>query len=111
MEFLIKAIIGGIIVASVVSAAQRGNPTIGALILGIPLGTIISLVFMHYGGGIDPATFAKLAKETVYFVVVSLIFFPVFSYMILNYNFWTAISAAIALTLICLYGLLLYLKS
>ena len=111
MEFLIKAIIGGIIVASVVSAAQRGNPTIGALILGIPLGTIISLVFMHYGGGIEPATFAELAKETVYFVVISLVFFPIFSYMIIHYNFWITISTAIGVTLVCLYVLLLYLKS
>jgi hypothetical protein len=37
MEFILKAIIGGLIVAGVVTAAQRGNPTLGALILGIPL--------------------------------------------------------------------------
>ena len=30
MEFIIKAIIGGLIVAGVVTAAQRGNPTLGA---------------------------------------------------------------------------------
>jgi len=110
LEFLIKAIIGGIIVASVVSAAQKGNPTIGALILGIPLGTIISLVFMHFGGGIESNTFAQLAKETVYFVLVSLVFFPIFSYMIVNYTFWPSLATSIAVTMICLYCLLLYIK-
>ena len=44
MEFIIKAILGGLIVAGVVTAALRCNPTLGALILGIPLGTIISLI-------------------------------------------------------------------
>jgi hypothetical protein len=110
MEFIIKAILGGIIVASVVSAAQKGNPTIGALILGVPLGSIISVIFMYYGG-VQPATFAQLAKETVYFVAVSLVFFPIFAYMVMNYAFWPSLAISITVTMVCLYGLLLYLKS
>ena len=46
MEFLIKAIIGGLVIAGVVTAAERGNPTMGALILGIPLGSVISVIFI-----------------------------------------------------------------
>ena len=48
IEFLIKAIIGGVIIAGVVTAAQRGNATLGALILGIPLGSVVSIIFMYY---------------------------------------------------------------
>ena len=50
MEFLLKAIIGGLVIAGVVTAAERGNPTIGALILGIPLASLVSIIFMHYSG-------------------------------------------------------------
>ena len=109
MEFILKAIIGGLVVAGVVSAAERGNPTLGALILGIPLGSIISVVFMHFSG-VQPAVFSQLAKETVYFVAVSLIFFPIFAYGVMHYNFWIALASATAVCMACLYVLLRFLN-
>lgn len=105
MEFLLKAIIGGLVIAGVVTAAQRGNPTIGALILGIPLGSVISVIFMHYAG-VQPEIFSQLARETIYFVLVSLIFFPIFAYTVLHYSFWFALSISLVVTLSALYGLL-----
>ena len=108
MEFVIKAIIGGLVIAGVVTAAERGNPTMGALILGIPLGSVISVIFMHLSG-VQPEEFAQLAKETVYFVVVSLVFFPIFAYMVLQNGFWISLIASISFTLFCLYLLLKYL--
>lgn len=108
MEFLIKAIIGGLVIAGVVTAAEKGNPTIGALILGIPLGSVISVIFMHLSG-VQPEVFAQLAKETVYFVVVSLVFFPIFAYMVLQNGFWISLTVSISFTLFCLYLLLKYL--
>ena len=109
MEFLLKAIIGGLIIAGVVTAAERGNPTVGALILGIPLASLVSIVFMHFSG-VSPEVFSQLARETVYFVMVSLIFFPIFAYMVLSYGFWVSLLLSISVTLIALYTLLLYLK-
>ena len=41
MELLIKAIIGGIVIATVSTVSQR-YPTIGAFVLGIPLATFVS---------------------------------------------------------------------
>lgn len=108
MEFVIKAILGGLIVAGVVSAAERGNPTIGALILGVPLGSIISVIFMHMSG-VQPEIFSQLAKETIYFVFVSLVFFPVFAYLVLHYNFWISLLISVSVTLFCLFLLLKYL--
>ena len=108
MEFLIKAIIGGLVIAGVVTAAEKGNPTMGALILGIPLGSVISVIFMHLSG-VQPEVFAQLAKETVYFVFVSLVFFPIFAYMVLQNGFWISLIASISFTLFCLYLLLKYL--
>lgn len=109
MEFLIKAIIGGLVVAGVVSAAERGNPTIGALILGIPLGSVISVIFMHFSG-VEPEVFSQLAKETVYFVIVSLVFFPIFAYLIMHQNFWLSLSVSITFTMCCLYLLLKHIS-
>lgn len=109
MEFLIKAIIGGLVVAGVVSAAERGNPTIGALILGIPLGSVISVIFMHFSG-VQPEIFSQLAKETIYFVTVSLIFFPIFAYLVMVQGFWVSLTVSITVTMGCLYLLLKYLS-
>jgi hypothetical protein len=105
MEFLLKAIIGGLVIAGVVTMAERGNPTVGALILGIPLASIVSLIFMHYSG-VSPDVFSQLARETVYFVFVSLVFFPIFAYMVLHYGFWLSLSVALTVTFIALYSLL-----
>ena len=109
MEFLLKAIIGGLVIAGVVTMAERGNPTMGALILGIPLASIVSILFMHYSG-VSPEVFSQLAKETVYFVFVSLIFFPIFAYMVMSYGFWLSLLLSISVTLLALYTLLQYLK-
>ncbi len=109
MEFLLKAIIGGLIIAGVVTAAERGNPTVGALILGIPLASLVSIVFMHFSG-VQPEVFSQLARETVYFVMVSLIFFPIFAYMVMSYGFWLSLLLSISVTLLALYTLLQYLK-
>ena len=109
MEFLLKAIIGGLIIAGVVTAAERGNPTVGALILGIPLASLVSIVFMHFSG-VSPEVFSQLARETVYFVMVSLIFFPIFAYMVMSYGFWLSLLLSISVTLLALYTLLQYLK-
>ena len=105
MEFILKAIIGGLVIAGVVTAAEKGNPTVGALILGIPLASLVSIVFMHFSG-VSPEVFSQLARETVYFVFVSLVFFPIFAYMVLHYGFWLSLGVAITVTLIALYSLL-----
>jgi len=105
MEFIIKAIMGGLIIAGVVTAAEKGNPTVGALILGIPLSSVISILFMHYSG-IQPEVFSQLARETIYFVAVSLIFFPIFAYMVMHYPFWSSLTVSLGITLGCLYWLL-----
>ncbi len=110
MEFILKAIIGGLIVAGVVTAAQRGNPTLGALILGIPLGSIISIIFMYYSG-VDVKVFQQLAQETIYFVLVSLVFFPMFVYTLNHWNFWISLLSSISVTMVALLFLKHYLES
>lgn len=103
MELLLKAIIGGIVIATVSTVSQR-YPTIGAFILGIPLATFVSFIFMYYAG-VDVDTFKTISMNTVYFVLVSLLFFPIFVFMISNYGFWlsmivgTAVSGSLMIVL------------
>jgi uncharacterized membrane protein (GlpM family) len=110
MEFILKAVIGGIVIAGVVTAAQRGNPTLGALILGIPLGSVVSLIFMYYAG-VDLKVFQQLAQETIYFVLVSLVFFPLFVITLNHWNFWLSLLSSISVTMIALLFLKHFLES
>ena len=77
MEFIIKTIIGGLIIATVSTVSEK-NPTLGAFILGIPLASFVSLIFMHYAG-VDVQSFKTLSYQTIYFVLISLLFFPIFA--------------------------------
>ena len=107
MELLIKAIIGGIVIATVSTVSQR-YPTIGAFILGIPLATFVSFIFMHYAG-VDVQTFKTLSIQTIYFVLISLLFFPIFVYLLPAYGFWLGMSIGCAVTGSLMFGLYRFL--
>lgn len=107
MEFLIKTIIGGIIIATVSSVSQK-YPTIGAFVLGIPLASIVSFIFLYYAG-VDVQTFKTLSIQTIYFVLISLLFFPIFVYLLPAYGFWLAMSIGCAVTGSLMFGLYRFL--
>ena len=107
MEFLIKTIIGGIIIATVSSVSQK-YPTIGAFVLGIPLASIVSFIFLYYAG-VDVQTFKTLSIQTIYFVLVSLLFFPIFVYLLPSYGFWIAMAIGTAITGSLMLGLYRFL--
>lgn len=96
MEFVLKAIIGGIVIATVSTVSER-YPTIGAFILGIPLASFVSFVFMYYAG-VDVQTFKTISIHTVYFVLVSLLFFPIFVFMLSQYGFWLSMLVGTVIT-------------
>ena len=107
MELLIKAIIGGIVIATVSTVSEK-YPTIGAFVLGIPLASFVSFIFLHYAG-VDIQTFKTLSIQTAYFVLISLIFFPIFVYVLPYYGFWIAMSVGTVLTGTLMLGLYKFL--
>ena len=107
MELIIKAVIGGIIIATVSTVSER-YPTIGAFILGIPLASFVSFVFLYYSG-VDIQTFKTLSIQTIYFVLVSLLFFPIFVYTLPAYGFWIAMSVGCVITGSLMFGLYRFL--
>lgn len=96
MELLLKAIIGGIIIATVSTIGGR-YPTIGAFVLGVPLASFVAFIFMHYAG-VDVQTFKTISIQTIYFVLISLLFFPVFAYMLPSYGFWISMITGILIS-------------
>ena len=60
--------------------------------LGIPLATFVSFIFMYYAG-VDANTFKTVSMQTVYFVLISLLFFPIFVFMLSQYGFWLSMFA------------------
>lgn len=107
MELFIKAVIGGIIIATVSTVSEK-YPTIGAFVLGIPLASFVSFVFLYYSG-VDIQTFRTLSIQTVYFVLISLIFFPVFVYLLPTYGFWLAMCTGTIITGSLMLGLYKFL--
>jgi len=101
LDILIKSVIGGLIIGIVSTVAQK-NPTLGAIIMGIPLVSFITLAMMYYSGT-DYQTFKTFCYQTVYFVAISLIFFPLFAHTFLYVNFWIAIISSVGLTSILFY--------
>ena len=55
LDIIWKAVIGGLIIGIVSSLAQK-NPTLGAIIMGIPMVSFITLIIMYYSG-VDYQTF------------------------------------------------------
>jgi len=107
MELLIKAIIGGIIIATVSTVSER-YPTIGAFVLGIPLASFVSFIFLYYAG-VDVETFKTLSIQTIYFVLISLLFFPIFVYVLPVYGFWMAMLFGTVITGSLMFGLYRFL--
>ena len=101
VDILIKSVIGGLIIGIVSTLAQK-NPTAGAFIMGIPLVSFITLIIMYYTG-VDYNTFKTFSLQTVYFVAISLIFFPMFAYGYYYTNFWIALSTSAIITAIVMY--------
>lgn len=95
VDIIIKSVVGGIIIGVVSTLAQK-NPTAGAFIMGIPIVSFITLVIMHYSG-VDFQTLKTFSYQTVYFVLVSLLFFPLFVW-IYPTGFWLALISGAVLT-------------
>jgi hypothetical protein len=108
MLYLIaKAVLSGIIIAAASEVARR-SPTWGALILSLPLISILSMLWLWRDTG-DSERIAALAQGTFWLVLPTLPLFLVLS-ALLRYGaaFWAAITASCLLT-VALYILTVWL--
>lgn len=103
---IIKALLSGIIIA-VVSEVSRRAPAFGALIVSLPLVSLLAIVWL-WNDTRDVARIADHAQATFWFVLPSMPMFLVLPMLLrAGVGFWPALAASCALT-IALYGLMVW---
>ena len=95
-QLAVRGIIAGIVVVGVTVLSNR-SPKLGALLLTLPLVSILAFVSAWYGRG-DLNGISRLARETLVLVPLGLPFFvPLAFAERLGLNFWAAFVAGLAL--------------
>src|SRR3954454_6942232 len=105
----IKAGLSGIIIA-VVSEVARRSPTLGALIVSLPLVSLLGILWLWRDTG-DTQRIAAHAEATFWYVLPSLPMFLAFPWLLRHgLGFWPALLAGCLLTVL-LYGLTIWVAA
>lgn len=97
LYFVIKCILSGIIVAVVSEVAKR-SPTFGALIVSLPLVSLLGILWLWRDTG-DTERIAGHAESTFWYVLPSLPMFLVLPALLrAGVGFWPSLAASCALT-------------
>ncbi|MES2698668.1 MAG: DUF3147 family protein [Pseudomonadota bacterium] len=100
-----KALLSGTIIA-VASEVSRRWPGLGALIVSLPLVSLLAMIWL-WRDTHDPERLAAHAGATFWFVLPSLPMFLLIPWLMRSgVNFWLALAAGCVLT-VALYGLML----
>jgi hypothetical protein len=95
----IKAALSGIIIA-VVSEVARRSPTLGALIVSLPLVSILGILWLWHDTS-DAERIATHAQSTFWYVLPTLPMFLVMPAMLRQgAGFWTTLAACCVLTFV-----------
>ena len=95
----IKAALSGVIIAAASEAARRA-PTLGALILSLPLISLLAFIWLWRDSG-DSARIAALSESTFWYVLPTLPMFLVLPALLRHgIGFWIALVACCALTFV-----------
>jgi hypothetical protein len=107
LYLIVKAAISGVIIAIVSEVAQR-RPGLGALIVSLPLVSILAIIWLWRDTG-DAARIAAHAEATFWLVLPTLPMFLVFPALLRGgVGFWIALTASCAFTIV-LYLLTIWL--
>jgi hypothetical protein len=95
----IKAGISGVIIA-VVSEVARRSPALGALVVSLPLLSILGMIWLWHDTG-DNERIAALAQSTFWYVLPTLPMFLVMPVLLrVGVGFWPALGACSTLTFV-----------
>jgi hypothetical protein len=98
LYFVIKCILSGIIIAVVSEVAKR-SPAFGALIVSLPLVSLLGILWLWRDTG-DSERIASHAESTFWYVLPSLPMFLVLPAMLrAGVGFWPSIAASCVLTM------------
>src|SRR6266567_7199529 len=97
--FFIKCTLSGIIIAVVSEVAKR-SPTFGALIVSLPLVSLLGILWLWHDTG-DAERIAGHAESTFWYVLPSLPLFLILPAMLrAGAGFWPSLAASCAVTVI-----------
>jgi len=97
--FIIKCALSGIIIAVVSEIAKR-SPSFGALIVSLPLVSLLGILWLWRDTG-DAERIASLAQSTFWYVLPSLPMFLILPAMLCaGIGFWPSMGANCALTVL-----------
>ncbi|MEY3961098.1 MAG: hypothetical protein RIR14_1752 [Pseudomonadota bacterium] len=104
---LIKAAISGLLIALASKTARR-YPGLGALIVSLPLVSILSMIWL-WRDTADPERIAAHSIGTIWFLAPSIpMFFTLPALLRAGWGFWPSLIASCALT-IALYALMVWI--
>ncbi len=104
LYLLTKAVFSGVIIA-VASEVARRWPGWGALIVSLPLVSVLAMIWLWRDTN-DPVRLAAHAESTFWFVLPSLPMFLLIPAMVRQgYSFWLALAAGCALTTVLYLGM------
>ena len=84
----------------VVNKAQLFNDRLSALLIALPLTSLVAMLWMHHAGQ-STERLANHAEGTFWFVLPTLPMFLIFPWMLRNHwGFWTALAVNSAITTI-----------
>ncbi|MDX2095676.1 MAG: DUF3147 family protein [Alphaproteobacteria bacterium] len=99
MYLIVKSALSGVVVALVSEIAKR-NPTFGALVVSLPLISLLAILWLWRDTG-DSLRIAAHAQATFWYVLPSLPMFLLLPALLRGgVNFWLALVAGIALTIV-----------
>jgi hypothetical protein len=99
LYLIVKAALSGVIIMLVSEVAQR-RPALGALIVSLPLVSILAILWLWRDTG-DTARIAAHAEATFWLVLPTLPMFLVFPALLRHgVNFWPALGGSCLLTVI-----------
>jgi hypothetical protein len=99
MYFAIKCALSGFLIALVSEVAKR-NPSLGALIVSLPLISIFAMIWLWRDTG-DSARIANHVEATFWYVIPSLPMFLLMPALLRQgVSFWASLAAGCALTVV-----------
>jgi len=104
LYLIVKAVISGILIAAASEVARRW-PGWGALIVSLPLLSILAMLWL-WRDTHDPVRMAAHVEATFWFVLPSLPMFLLIPFMLRQgYSFWAALAVGCALTVALYLGM------
>lgn len=109
MAWLItKYLLTAAIVVTVSEVAKRSGK-LGALIAGLPLITVLALIWLHVENQ-PQEKIASYAQYTFWYVLPTLPMFLLFPWLLPRWHFWPTLAACVVVTAVCFGVLALLLR-